>query len=210
LRSPLTALVAGLDYLEHRLGDLAKQDHELLELFEDNRLTLDSIEGLLSGMAAFTGAHSILGPVSTIGVVESAVQLTRWCTRRKGLAVSTHLAADVQARGTMSELVQIVVNLLTNATDEAPQRSTIHVCVVAAPEKAFIYVLDEGRGVPRALARAIFEPFHTSKANGMGLGLSIAREMAQRNGGDLYVCYDPPPELPRTAGACFALELARS
>ena len=63
-----------------------------------------------------------------------------------------------------------------------------------------IEVSDSGNGIAVADLERIFEPMFTTKASGVGLGLSVSRAFARANGGDLTV-------MPVERGACFVLEL---
>jgi two-component system C4-dicarboxylate transport sensor histidine kinase DctB len=84
-------------------------------------------------------------------------------------------------------LHQILVNLLTNAIDAAAE--VVHL----VEEDDGFSVIDDGSGVPEAVAARIFEPFFTTKAPGAGtgLGLSIVRHLLGEIGGDLQMDSDP-------------------
>jgi len=85
-----------------------------------------------------------------------------------------------------SHLRQILWNLCENAFRYAVQgendRVELRVGRLAGSHRPFLEVLDRGPGIEAALTDRIFEPFFTSRASGTGLGLFIARELAQCNG----------------------------
>jgi signal transduction histidine kinase len=104
----------------------------------------------------------------------------------------------VQLRGNPLTIEQIFVNLLVNATEASSGPVHIHITSerVGAAEPGtqpwrrgedmvLIRVADDGPGIPAELAASAFEPFVTSKPQGTGLGLTIAREAAQSLGGHL-------------------------
>jgi two-component system heavy metal sensor histidine kinase CusS len=117
-------------------------------------------------------------------------------------------AAEAAVVGTRSDLQRMLRNLLDNAIGHAPPGSKVQVQAEVADGQARIAVRDEGPGVPKELRERIFEPFFRGEAerehSGAGLGLSIAREIARRHGGDLVL-------VPTERGACFmaTLPLAR-
>jgi signal transduction histidine kinase len=97
---------------------------------------------------------------------------------------------------------QIVWNLITNAVQAMYSAGVLQVNAILLQERLLIEVCDSGPGVPEADHERVFEPLYTTKANGVGLGLSVSRAYARSNGGDLYV-----KDHPGGTGACFCLDL---
>jgi two-component system sensor histidine kinase PilS (NtrC family) len=93
---------------------------------------------------------------------------------------------DLEVRVDPSHLRQILWNLCENAFHYAVQgkddRIEVRVGRLSGSHRPFLEVLDHGPGIDAALTDRIFEPFFTSRASGTGLGLFIARELAQCNG----------------------------
>ncbi|QEL19579.1 sensor histidine kinase [Limnoglobus roseus] len=86
-----------------------------------------------------------------------------------------------------NQLRQLVYNLLYNALDAQPKGGQVRVAV-ATPDPGSEVVLrieDEGNGLPAGLGDRIFEPFVSTKAAGMGLGLSICRRIVESHGGTI-------------------------
>lgn len=96
---------------------------------------------------------------------------------------------------------QIVWNLITNAVQAMHSSGTLKIDAILTNERLRIEVRDSGPGIPAADAERVFEPLYTTKAQGVGLGLSVSRAFARSNGGDLYVSQTGG------AGACFVLDL---
>jgi signal transduction histidine kinase len=98
-------------------------------------------------------------------------------------------------------LAQILWNLTTNAVQAMQSRNGV--LTIAGGYSAGllrIEIQDSGDGIPGKDADRIFEPMFTTKAHGIGLGLSVSRAFARANGGDLFV-------KPTKVGACFVLEM---
>jgi len=91
---------------------------------------------------------------------------------------------------------RIIQNLTDNAVRYNPEGTTIYVSLTVLDKKAIIDFSDDGIGIPKHLAQDIFKPFvrvdasRSSETGGSGLGLSIARKIAQAHGGDLALRED--------------------
>lgn len=112
---------------------------------------------------------------------------------RSVLAVDVEGALGVQFD--RSHLNQVMWNLCRNALRHGSQ-STGSIRIAArrgASASVFIDVLDDGPGIPPAVQAQLFEPFYTTASSGTGLGLYLARELADANGGTLEFAAGPPP-----------------
>jgi len=99
---------------------------------------------------------------------------------------------------------QVLFNLLTNAV-QAMGRSGGTLTLRGAPDsgqRVRIEVADSGPGVPADLRDKVFEPLFTTRARGIGLGLSVSRQLAENNGGELRL-----EDRPAGTGATFSLVL---
>lgn len=111
---------------------------------------------------------------------------------RSGLRVALHLAPDLpqaQADGVMIE--QVILNLVRNAFDAmrdgAGPGQPVDVITARGEQDALkVTIADRGPGVATEIAGRLFEPFFTSKPEGMGLGLNICRSIVEFHGGHLW------------------------
>lgn len=96
-------------------------------------------------------------------------------------------AAPVTVEADRMQVEQLLDNLLTNARDAAGPGGKVSIAIVADAREAVLTVADSGPGFsPEARAR-LFEPFHTTKSGGTGLGLASALAIARAHGGDLEI-----------------------
>jgi signal transduction histidine kinase len=100
--------------------------------------------------------------------------------------------ADIDTRS----LESAIYNLLLNAC-QAATRSTyapeVEVHVTDADERIYVTILDNGPGIPASIRRTLFDPFVTSgKPDGTGLGLSLARRIAEEHGGSVWLVESNP------------------
>jgi C4-dicarboxylate-specific signal transduction histidine kinase len=96
------------------------------------------------------------------------------------------------------QIQQILVNLIKNSMDsilECGQRyGRIDIRVATTPEELHVSVQDNGAGISADGLAHLFEPFYTSKAQGVGLGLSICKNIASAHGGTLVCASSQPGE----------------
>jgi two-component system NtrC family sensor kinase len=129
--------------------------------------------------------------------------------KRRGITLRNELSDGLPLVVTdRSHLQQVIMNLLDNAIDAAPEKRG-HVTIRTMPvipgslDRVAISVSDDGHGIPPEDQGRIFDPFFTtkSKGTGTGLGLAIARSVIRRLGGKLYL--ESVPE----RGSIFRIEL---
>jgi signal transduction histidine kinase len=201
LRSPLARIRAELevDAAHPASADLETTHASVL----DDTVTLQRlVEDLLLLARGDSGAlrpgHA--GPVDLDDVVDRVVRA------RADRRVDARGVAPVQVAGDPEQLERVVRNLLDNAVRHARERITV--TLSAGPAGAAVLtVADDGPGIPAADAERVFERFtrlddaRGTRDGGAGLGLSIARDIAERHGGSLTL--DPAA----TGGARFVVWL---
>lgn len=101
-----------------------------------------------------------------------------------------------------SQIIQLVINLVHNATQEVAPGGRVRVNTRSEEGLVILTVEDDGPGVPPSLRQEIFQPFYTSKTGGTGLGLPIVSRIARNHGGEVRL--DSSPDL---GGARFTVEL---
>jgi signal transduction histidine kinase len=104
----------------------------------------------------------------------------------RGVELEVDAAGPAPARCDPRKVKQVLINLVQNALDASPPESVV--LLRASPEAgggARVVVADRGLGLDPALGGQVFDPGVTTKAQGSGLGLTIARALARQHGGDL-------------------------
>lgn len=129
--------------------------------------------------------------VSLRRVAETAIELCVLLRRSAGVTVTLDDGPEVTLTCEPLSVEQILVNLINNAIDAARESDAEDKRVVLRVEQAEdarVVVEDSGPGVPPELQQRIFESFFTTKpaGAGTGLGLAVSRELAQRQGGDVF------------------------
>lgn len=201
LRNPLGVMMNALFYLESVLSDAPSKvrDH-LGKLRNQVRLSESIITGLLS--VTRTGAPQI----STVSVPQIVDEHLRRVTVPSSIRVALDIPHDLpDLLVDPIQVGQILTNLFTNAVQAMEgKEGAMTVRARAVGDRVRIEVVDTGAGVRPEDRERIFEPLFTTKARGIGLGLSISRSLARANSGELNLS-SPPGK-----GAVMALELPRA
>jgi signal transduction histidine kinase len=123
-----------------------------------------------------------------VEVVRRAAALVEGKARRQKVTVSLDVPDHpVPASFDPQQIQQVLMNLLLNALDAQPRGGLIEVEVEASTDVATIRVRDHGPGIPADIRARLFEPFVTSKPDGVGLGLSISKQFVEAHGGRIRV-----------------------
>jgi PAS domain S-box-containing protein len=130
--------------------------------------------------------------------IREIIELARGETLRSGVPVKTALTDYLPSiRGDRVQLQQVVLNLILNAVEAmAGMRQESRNLLITTGKAEFggvlVSVRDTGPGLPPTAIERLFEPFHTTKANGMGMGLSICRSIVEAHGGRLWAGANTP------------------
>jgi len=202
LRTPLTTIKA----LAH---DLAADGDERAELIE---VEADRLTALVGDLLDFSSINSGALPMSietneAEDLVGAALQQVMGSATGREIRVSLDPANPLLfARFDFTHTLRVVVNLIENALKYSDPRSAIELMAHRdGPWLAFV-VADRGPGVPAAERERIFEPFYRpdgvpADTTGIGLGLSIARALAELQGGSLVY------EARQGGGSVFTLRV---
>jgi len=210
LRTPLTSIAGSLGLLSGgAAGELPERATRLISIAHANsqrlvRLINDilDVEKLEAGQI-----HLDVQAVDMRDVAERSLENVQGLADQAGARLLLAEGEAAPVMGDADRLVQVVVNLLSNAVKFSPTGGVVHVSVIPEARIVRLSVRDEGPGVPESFRARIFTKFaqadgsDTRQRGGTGLGLVIAREIAERHGGRLW--FESAPG----AGATFHLDL---
>jgi signal transduction histidine kinase len=119
-------------------------------------------------------------------LVTEAVSLVEPQCRHAGIEISWQPSGNNgSVIGDAGQLGHLLVNVLTNALEAAGPKGKVDVRMQEDASRAVIEVRDSGSGPGTTVAERLFEPFVTGKPDGVGLGLAVARQVAQAHGGSI-------------------------
>jgi C4-dicarboxylate-specific signal transduction histidine kinase len=144
--------------------------------------------------------------------ISEVIGLTRNEMSNSGVVVQPRMADDLPGIwGDRVQLQQVILNLIMNAIEAMNEvsegsRELLIGTAKAEPDGVLITVSDSGPGLPEASPDRIFEAFYTTKASGLGMGLSICRSIVEAHGGRLWAT----PNEPRGAVFCMMLPIGEN
>jgi signal transduction histidine kinase len=126
-------------------------------------------------------------------IINEAINLVSLSHSGKQMVYDNRCDGDIFISGYAQKLVQVFVNLLTNATDASEPGQTISIDTTASANQVRISVRDQGKGIAEEHLPRIFEPFFTTKTvgEGTGLGLSLTYNIIQEHGGSIVASSTP-------------------
>ena len=174
VRNPLGILRANVELAREKLADAPGRDRER---FDDMLAEIERINGLTQEfMSLARDVPLVVEPVELLALcqeIASDAQLAVKTARVEATGVDRTIDGD---RG---KLRQAIYNLVLNAA----QMGAHDVRVEVGTDR--ITVIDDGPGIPPEVAKTLFEPFVTRREGGSGLGLAVARRVAERHGGTI-------------------------
>jgi signal transduction histidine kinase len=167
------------------LVDPAEREEYLRHSFQE----LERLTEITNRVLNFSDPESVT--FYTISINELLPRAIALVDRRLVLA-NIHLTRDIPENLPLvyvspDQIVQVLVNLLTNAIEAMPEGGRIEVSAWLKDDFIHLAVSNSGSTIPPELLDRIFDPFFTTKVTGAGLGLTISDSIVQQHGGILSV-----------------------
>jgi signal transduction histidine kinase len=195
LRTPLTALRATVEVLARQLDASGREASALARM----RRQLERLSRLVSDLldvSRLDNGRFALELASTDGleVVREVVERLRLSQPALAARLRVELPEEpVRGNWDAQRVEQVVSNLIENAFRYSPEDRPVRLCVQPGEGQVRITVEDQGIGIPTESQGTLFKPFYRAPnassmyAGGLGLGLSICREIAERHEGRIWV-----------------------
>jgi signal transduction histidine kinase/ActR/RegA family two-component response regulator len=198
LRTPLNAILGWAEMLRRGQLDGPRLDRATRAIHDSARRQAQIIDELLDVARIMSGKLRLdPAPVEMTSIVRSAVEVVQPSaeSKRIHIAIETETPAAF-VHGDSSRLQQVVWNLLSNAVKFTPDEGLIRVRIQARRGALELSVIDDGPGIPPEFLPYVFEPFRqadgstTRTHGGLGLGLSIVKQLVVAHNGSVRVTSD--------------------
>ena len=212
VKQPLTAMItsadAGFRFLDRSTPNLERAKEAFRRITTDGHRAGEVVESI---RANFKTDGQTRTSLDVNELIDEALSLERGDLQKHRILVQAETASQLpEVRGNRIQLQQVLVNLITNAIDSMAAKDEPRVLCVKSEayerDGVMISVADSGAGISPQHVDRIFNPLFTTKADGMGMGLSICRAIIEAHEGRLSVSAN----IPRGAVFQFTLHGTRS
>ena len=185
LKNPLYCIREFAQFIQEELDASRIKEYSKEILKADTYLT-----SIVEGLTAYTRSScSELESIRLSDLVDQAVKMARFATVSNEVEIVREYHAVPSLHADPAELLQVFVNLITNAVQAMDGQGRITLMIQIEAGKILVSIHETGPGIPAASLSKIFTPFFTTKERGVGtgLGLSIVKTLIDKYGGDIAV-----------------------
>ena len=207
IRNPLNAISMAAQRLEQ---DFAPAETEKKERFERIsfiiRDEIRRLNGIVEDFLSLSRSNRMdLREQPMAPILDRILFLAREGATARGISVEKRYTDEAPSAAVdAGKMEQALLNIIQNGVESISGEGTVTIsCVRQGRDYACIRIGDTGAGIPAGEETRIFDPFYTTKENGVGLGLAIAHEIIVAHGGDVRVESEPG------LGAIFEILLPR-
>jgi len=193
LNQPLAAITIYSDAINRMLRKSATEMPEMSRALEEIRLQAERAGDVIRHLREFVSKRELLFEELELNqIVQEVLHLISVEARWHDARVNLELGSDLALVGVDRILIeQVILNLARNAIEAmeaiSPDRRVLTIKTrLAFPDMAELEVEDTGPGIEKDALEKIFDPFYTSKAHGMGMGLAISRNIVKAHNGHLW------------------------
>ncbi len=183
IRNPLSAIKLNLDYLKMLEPELSA---EVIESVNDSSEAVERIQFLVENLLSFSRKKtSDIVMVDLNDVTKNAVSIMKGELQKKNIHLNLSLSNPIPpVYFDSNKLLQVFLNLITNASESCSHRGIINIATVFGEDKegkVIWTVEDNGTGISDENKGKIFQDFFTSKLQGTGLGLSVCKRLLEEH-----------------------------
>jgi len=206
--NPLNALNIHLQLLSRELSEVKDESvrkslQALTDVARAEIARLDAINTQFLG--AIRPSQAVLMPELPTDVLEETLKILKTEFKNRSIDVSVDIPEAVPSvRLDRQQIKQVFFNLIKNALEAMPDGGSLRIVFGVGDAFVDISFIDTGVGIPQEELGRIFEPYHTTKKRGSGLGLMIVQRIVEDHGGEIEIA----SKLGQ--GACFKIRLPRN
>ncbi len=187
LRNPLGAIKNAAFYIRRRAGntDLPTTEPRVMEFLKIIDEEVNSANKVITDLLGFSRmGQPAAAPANIAGIIEDAL---RYTPIPKGVTLVKEINNLPMVMVDGEQIKQVVVNIVLNALQAMPEGGRLEIRASARGKFVEVEFTDSGSGIPDEIKNKIFDPLFTTKAKGVGLGLSVCKTIMERHQGEIRV-----------------------
>jgi signal transduction histidine kinase len=198
LRNPLAAIYGGSEMLVD--SDLPPSQVRRLaqNIYRASRRIQELLQDLVN---VSRGKPKAVEVCRLREVISAAWDVLARTAEAQAVTVSVDVPEEIELPLERSRMERVFVNLFSNSLDAMPDGGHIEIVAKREGSVVLVEVGDTGPGISSEVRASLFQPFHSGKRNGLGLGLAVSRQTVLDHGGDMWADGDG------SGGAHFCLRL---
>ncbi|RYZ76764.1 MAG: hypothetical protein EOP05_04055, partial [Proteobacteria bacterium] len=201
IRNPLASISGSIQLLGSSFTARQEEEQKLMAI---SLREIDRLNNLLTEFLDFVRPDTLKDdPVDLNSLIREIIEMLKFNKNlRSEVKQTLTLDASLEISGHRDKLKQAFLNIIINAyqaMNEAPNPA-VEISTVNGDGKVIVKIRDHGVGIDEVGLRKMFEPFHTTKAKGTGLGLAVTHKIIESHGGRIFV------ESTKGVGTEFTLE----
>jgi signal transduction histidine kinase len=187
IRNPVAAIRGSVQEMSENL-DLTGTNEKLMDIVIKES---DQLSRIISSFLRFVNTNTMeKAPFEVSEVLEDAVRTVQEQSVRNGDVNFENECPDSAGLilGERLRLKEVLINMIQNGVEAMPDGGLLRVWVDAnedAKEHVSIHIRDTGVGIPEGEVNKVFDPFYTTKPQGIGLGMAIAHKVIAGHGGSI-------------------------
>lgn len=188
-----TAIKRSFTFENQRKSELQVTQENINDAITSAEVIEERSKGLIDFVEKFKSITDLPQPIKRQFAVESLFEKVRMLFQptfqKENIEIKIEsIPGDLRVNGDEHLIEQIIINLIKNSVEAMEHSGLIKLkAFIKSPETVCIQVIDNGKGIPGEDMENIFVPSFTTKETGMGIGLSISRQIAQLHGGKISV-----------------------
>jgi signal transduction histidine kinase len=200
VRNPLSSIKMQAQLLRPRLDGTAASQESLQAILRD----IDQVEWVVKGLLELARPGELkTRPANVNEVLDEVLRQVTAQFRHRKIAIESRLGEVPALPLDVDRFKQALLNLLINGADAMPSGGRLLVETCAGPAAVRLDICDEGPGIDPGIRPRLFDPFMSTKREGVGLGLVNTKSIVERHGGTIELL----PREPR--GTCARITLPR-